>query len=130
MEDIRVYQEAVAIGEAIWAEVATWKFYEKAVIGRQLVAAADSISANIAESYGRTGTKDVINFLIYARGSMYETKDWLQKAIRRQLIHPEPGQVVLRRLEVLAPALNAYISAKRRTLRQRRTTEPPNNRTT
>ena len=130
MEDIRVYQEAVAIGEAIWAEVATWKFYEKAVIGRQLVAAADSISANIAESYGRTGTKDVINFLIYARGSMYETKDWLQKAIRRKLIDPDRGQVMLRCLEMLAPALNAYISAKRRTLRQRRTTQQPNNLTT
>jgi len=120
----------VAIGEAVWAEVATWKFFEKAVIGRQLVEAADSISANIAESYGRTGTKDVINFLMYARGSMYETKDWLQKAVRRKLIHPEPGQVVLRRLDVLAPALNAYSSAKRCTLRQRRSTEPPNNRTT
>jgi four helix bundle protein len=130
LEDLRVYQEAMAIGEAVWVEVATWRFFEKAVIGRQLVAAADSISANIAESYGRTGTKDVINFLIYARGSMYETKAWLQKAMRRKLIHPEPGQVVLRRLEVLAPALNAYISAKRRTLRQRRTTEPPNNLTT
>jgi four helix bundle protein len=130
LEDIRVYQEAVDIGEAVWAEVATWRFFEKSVVGRQLVAAADSISANIAESYGRTGTKDVINFLLYARGSMYETKAWLQKAMRRQLIHSEPGQVVLRRLEVLAPALNAYISAKRRTLRQRRTTEPPNNLTT
>jgi four helix bundle protein len=112
----------VAIGEAIWTEVALWKFFEKAVIGKQLFEAADSISANIAESYGGTGTKDVINFLMYARGSLCETKDWLQKAIRRQLLDAERGQLVLQRIEMLAPALNAYISAKRRMLRQRRTT--------
>jgi len=93
--------------------------FERDVIGRQLADAADSISANIAESYGRTGTKDVVNFLIYARGSMYETKDRLGKAARRNLINPERGKAMLKRLETLAPALNAYITAKRRILRQR-----------
>jgi four helix bundle protein len=118
------------MAETVWAEVVTWKSFEKTVIGRQLLEAADSVSANIAESDGRTGTNDVVNFLMYARGSMYETKDWLQKAIRRKLIDPDRGQVMLRCLEMLAPALNAYISAKRRTLRQRRTTQQPNNLTT
>jgi four helix bundle protein len=107
LDDLYVYQEAVAVGEEVWAEVAQWKFFEKDVIGKQLVEAADSISANIAESYGRTGTKDVVNFLMYARGSLYETKDRLQKAIRRRLIQPDRGQVIFKRLEALAPALNA-----------------------
>ena len=73
LEDLRVYQEAVIIGDEIWDEVTQWKYFEKDVVGKQLADAADSISANIAESYGRTGTKDVVQFLIYARGSMYET---------------------------------------------------------
>jgi four helix bundle protein len=122
LEDLRVYQEAVAIGEEVWAEVVQWKYFERDVIGKQLADCADSISANIAESYGRTGTKDVINFLMYARGSLYECKDRLQKAIRRKLIPPEHGQTILKRLEDLAPALNAYITSKRRTLRERPTT--------
>ncbi len=122
LEDLRVYQEAVAVGEDVWNAAVEWRHFEKDVVGKQLAEAADSISANIAESYGRTGSKDVINFLIYARGSMYETKDWLNKAIRRKLIEPECGQAILKRLEALAPSLNAYISAKRRTLRQRATT--------
>ena len=50
---------------------------------------------------------------------MYETKDRFQKAIRRKLIDPEQGQAILKRLEDLAPSLNAYITAKRRNLPQR-----------
>ena len=122
LEDLRVYQEAVIIGDQIWEEVIRWKHFEKDIVGRQLAEAADSISANIAESYGRTGTKDVVNFLIYARGSMYETKVRLQKAIRRKLISPEHGKAILDRLTALAPSLNAYITSKRKTLRQRPTT--------
>ena len=122
LEDLRIYQEADAIGDEVWAEVSTWGFFEKDTLGKQLARSADSISANIAESYGRTGTHDVINYLIYARGSMYETKDQLRKAIRRNLIPQERGKPILARLEALAPSLNAYITAKRRSLRQRPTT--------
>jgi four helix bundle protein len=120
LEDLRVYQDAVEIGEMVWNEVEKWKFYEKDVIGKQLAEAADSISANIAESYGRTGTKEVVNFLIYARGSMYETKDRLQKAIRRNLITSERGKEIMSHLEHLAPSLNAFITAKRKSLAQRK----------
>jgi four helix bundle protein len=119
LEDLRIYREAVEIAEATWEEVAKWKYFERDVVGKQLVDAADSINANIAESYGRTGTKDVINFLIYARGSMYETKDRLGKAVRRGLLPPDCGSAIQHRLESLAPALSAYITSKRRSLTQR-----------
>jgi four helix bundle protein len=119
LEDLRVYNEAVVIGEEIWNALEKWESFEKWAVGKQLADAADSISANIAESFGRTGNKDVIVFLIYARGSMYETKDRLGKAMRRKLIPAEQGQAILKRLEDLAPALNAYITAKRKTLPER-----------
>ncbi|CAG0947693.1 hypothetical protein ANRL1_04435 [Anaerolineae bacterium] len=122
LEDLRVYQTAIEIADAIWDETIHWKFFEKDTLGKQLVRAADSISANIAESYGRTGTKDVVHFLIYARGSLYETKDHLEKALRRKLVSPDRGIAILKRLAELAPALNAYITAKRKILRQRPTT--------
>lgn len=119
LEDLRVYNEAVVTGEEIWNALEKWESFEKWAIGKQLADAADSISANIAESFGRTGNKDVVVFLIYARGSMYETKDRLGKAMRRKLIPAEQGQAILKRFEDLAPALNAYITAKRKTLPER-----------
>ncbi len=122
LEDLRVYQTAVEIGNSIWDETSHWKFFEKDTLGKQIVRAADSISANIAESYGRTGTRDVVIFLMYARGSLYETKDHLEKAIHRKLVSAERGQAIQKQLADLAPSLNAFISAKRKSLRQRPTT--------
>jgi len=129
LEDTRVYVEALAIADEIWEEVAIWKWFERDTVGKQLVRAADSVSANIAESYGRHNTGDVVLFLYYARRSLYETKDWLQKAIRRNIGRTDCLNQTLNRVETLAPQLNAYITAKKKTLRTR-TTQPPNHLTT
>jgi four helix bundle protein len=55
-------------------------------MGEQFVAAIDSISANIAEGFGRYGKKDKIKFYRYSQGSMNESLDWNQKAKVRKLI--------------------------------------------
>jgi len=54
---------------------------EKRVIGsdgvfRQVVAAATSVGANIAEGYGRRGGSEYIRFLEIAYGSACETESW------------------------------------------------------
>lgn len=43
----------------------------------QLRRAANSISANIAEGFGRTTNKDKSNFYIFSRGSAFETQSHL-----------------------------------------------------
>ncbi len=48
----------------------------------QIRRAALSISANIAESFGRKHTADKINFLCYSRGSVTETQSHLEYGIR------------------------------------------------
>jgi four helix bundle protein len=47
------------------------------VLGRQLMASAASIGANIAEGYGRYATGAYRNRLSIARGSACETDGWL-----------------------------------------------------
>jgi four helix bundle protein len=121
LEETRVYVESLAIADEVWDQVALWKWFERDTIGKQLVRAADSVSANIAESYGRHNTGDVVLFLYYARGSLYETKDWLKKAIRRKIGHSDCLNQILGRVEALAPQLNAYITAKKKSLRVRTT---------
>ena len=63
-----------------------WSPFARDTVGQQLVKAADSIGANIAESAGRFHPNDVIRFLYYARGSLRETRFWLKRAIHRHLI--------------------------------------------
>ena len=47
----------------------------------QVLRSTGSMSANIAEGYGRGGDKEFIRYLIIAKGSLDETIDWLYKAL-------------------------------------------------
>jgi len=63
-----------------------WGFFEKKTIGSQFVNAMYSISANIAEGFGRYHKKDKIKFYRYAQGSIKECYDWNEKSKYRGLI--------------------------------------------
>jgi four helix bundle protein len=54
-----------------------------AVIGNQLLRAGSSISANIAEGYGRYSQPAYRNHLSIARGSAFESESWLDLLHRR-----------------------------------------------
>ena len=66
--------------------VAAWPSFERWTTGMQLVRAADSIGANIAEASGRWHKADKRRLLIIARGSLYETEHWLVRAATRDLV--------------------------------------------
>ena len=51
--DLEGYKIALEIGERVWAIVDRWNYFDKDTLGKQFVRAADSISLNIAEGYGR-----------------------------------------------------------------------------
>lgn len=74
MEDLEIYQLALEVGEYVWKLVDKWESFPKRTVGGQFVEAADSISANIAEGYGRYFYKDRKQFCYYSRGSLMETK--------------------------------------------------------
>ena len=71
--------------------------------------AADSVSANIAEGCGRFNYKDNARFIRIARGSMYETKNWLRRAYKRNLLSDAQIEKIKPVLEELLPKLNAYL---------------------
>ena len=52
-EDLRVFQLAEKLCDDIWEIAGKWNYFEKDTVGKQLVRAADSIGANIAEGSGR-----------------------------------------------------------------------------
>jgi four helix bundle protein len=111
LEKLEVYQISMELGEKIWEIVKPWPFFEKETLGKQLVRAVDSVSANISEGYGRFHFNDSKNFLFFARGSLYETKTWLLKARSRNLISQENYEALLQQSTRLAIKLNNYIKA-------------------
>ncbi|MFQ5595902.1 MAG: four helix bundle protein [Anaerolineae bacterium] len=107
-EDLRVLQAAEAVADDIWRRVVRWDWFARDVVGKQLAKAADSIGANIAESYGRFHYGEKLQFLYYARGSLFETKYWLNRALTRELMSPKQVQDYVTQLTGLARQLNAF----------------------
>ncbi len=76
-EELRVLQAAEAVADGIWRQVVRWGSFARDTVGKQMARAGDSIGANIAEAYGRFHYGEKLQFLYYARGSLFETKYWL-----------------------------------------------------
>ncbi|MCQ6956730.1 four helix bundle protein [Mucilaginibacter aquariorum] len=89
LNDLTCYKSSFAFNNEVWGIVLKWDYFAKDTIGKQFVNAADSISANIAEGFGRYHKKDKIKFYYYSFGSVKECVDWCNKALARNLITPE-----------------------------------------
>lgn len=109
LEDLEVYQLAESFGDEVWFLVHEWEYFAKDTLGKQLVRSADSISANIAEGYGRYHYKENKNFCYFSRGSIIETKGWLKKSKNRQLLSEEKFDLLYEKLQTIHIKLNAYI---------------------
>lgn len=97
------------MADMIWDITGAWNSFARDTLGRQLVRAADSIGANIAEGSGRGSDADHRRFLRIARGSLYETQHWLRRAYKRRLLTQEQVNLLLPVIRELTPTLNAYL---------------------
>ena len=93
----------------VWNNFDQWSEKAQRTVGYQIIRSADSIAANLAEGYGRYTSRDKANFYRYSRGSFEETKCWLRKASRRNLITKENTESYKKIIDELGPKLNAFI---------------------
>ncbi len=110
-EELEVYQLAEKLADTVWKIVAFWDQFPQNTLGKQLVCAADSVGANIAEGCGRGSFKDNQRFVKIARGSLYETKHWLRRSYQRKLLDIEQIQELKELMDELSPRLNAYLNS-------------------
>jgi four helix bundle protein len=111
LDEFNVYNLSLELADEVWKLVQKWNYFEKDTIGKQLVRAVDSISANLSEGLGRYHFKESKNFGYYARGSLFETKTWLVKAKNRELWSEEIFNNLISKLDVLGKRLNTYIKS-------------------
>jgi four helix bundle protein len=109
LEDLSIYRKSMELSDKIWILVVSWDFFPRDTIGKQIVSAGDSVSANISEGFGRFHFRDKINFCYFARGSLSETKTWLVKARNRKLIEESEFITLFSELNDLGVRLNNYI---------------------
>src|SRR5437660_6882066 len=110
-ENLRVYQLAEQLADDIWSIVLGWEVFARDTVGKQLVKAADSIGANVAEGTGRGTFIDNRRFVRIARGSLNETQHWLRRAYKRQLLSSKEVGNLKPVVDELAPKLNAYLKS-------------------
>ncbi|MCF8297764.1 MAG: four helix bundle protein [Saprospiraceae bacterium] len=109
--ELDVYKLSEELSDLVWYDFDKWNNKVQNTIGYQIIKASDSITANIAEGYGRYTPADRKRFYIYSRGSFEETKAWLRKLIRRKIINSSDSEKYQNIIEKLGPKLNAFINS-------------------
>jgi len=109
LNDIEAYKIAFRLSNYVWNTVAKWNHFDRGTVGEQFVEAVDSISANIAEGFGRYNKKDKIKFYRYSYGSMSESLDWNQKSKVRKLLTEAEYDHIFVELQKLPKAINSLV---------------------
>ncbi len=76
-EDMPVWQKALELAERAFKLTEVLPKKEDYSLTSQIRRSSLSVSGNIAEGFGRSHTKDKLNFYYHARGSLSETKSHL-----------------------------------------------------
>ncbi len=109
-EDLEIYQLAEKLSDRIWDIVVKWDYLAKKTVGVQYINVADSVGANISEGDGKGSFADRARFAKISRGSLFETKHWTNKSLKRKLITDKEFKELDDIIETLLPKLSAYIN--------------------
>ena len=111
LEDLKVYQLSVDFSNEGWKiyESLDWKLQK--VIGDQFIRSVDSVGANIAEGFGRYHYLDKIKFYYFARGSLFESRHWIELLFKRKIIDEQKYFELIEIYNNIKPALNGLINS-------------------
>ena len=110
-ENLKVYQLSENLAKENLDVVLRWDRFARDAVGCQIVRAADSIGANIAEGSGRGSFQDNRRFIGIARGSLKETQHFLRRAYKRKLLDDNQVHRIRPLVDNLAPMLNAFLKS-------------------
>mgnify|MGYP002400483958 CR=1 FL=1 len=108
--DMPVWQRAMEIAVKVHAVTDSLPRKEDYGLTSQLRRSALSISANIAEGFGRKHALDKINFYLHSRGSLTETQSHLEYGLRVGYFGPEDVELLDSQLASLHHDLNKLIA--------------------
>ncbi|HBU07335.1 MAG TPA: four helix bundle protein [Candidatus Magasanikbacteria bacterium] len=111
LENLKIYQLSREYSTEAWEIYSHLDWQKKKVIGDQYIRSVDSVGANIAEAHGRYHYLDKNKFFYNARGSLYESKHWLDLLYERNIITKERYNKILDIYNNIQRGLNGAINS-------------------
>jgi four helix bundle protein len=109
-EDLDVWQKSRSFNSELYIQIneskAVWSYDLK----DQILRSSGSCMDNIAEGFEREGTKEFIQFLSYAKGSIGESRSQLYRALDREYIDKEKFETLLFIAEELSKSLSGFMT--------------------
>ena len=110
-EELTVWQDAMDLVATVYPLTKGFPKEEKFGLDSQLRRAAVSIAANIAEGRGRYHTKEFIQFLYMARGSLYETITLVKTTLKLGYLSSQEEESVLLQCQTIGSKLSGLINS-------------------
>lgn len=112
-KDMPIWNEAMDVAELIFRLTETLPKKEDYGLTSQMRRAALSISANIAEAFGRYHANDKINFYYFSRGSIAETQNHLEYGVRVGYFQRDEIEVIDSKLGDMYESIHKLIKSLR-----------------
>jgi four helix bundle protein len=109
-EDLRCWKMSREVRRKVISLVKKFPDIEKYRLSQQLVNSTRSVTANIAEGYGRFHFQENIQFCRIARGSLYETLDHLISALDDEYFTQKQFDELKNEIMDCTMVLNGYIN--------------------
>lgn len=109
LEDLEVYKIAIKIRKGFSKFSKELPLEERYKLKDQIIRASRSVTANIAEGYGRYHFQEQIQYCRQARGSLFELKDHLSVSLEENYLTNESYISKVQEIENAIKKMNGYI---------------------
>ena len=108
-EDLTCWKKARVLKRELYQLAKNLPPCERYELGSQMRSAAVSVTANIAEGYGRYNYQEKIQFTRYARASVLELQDHLYTCLDAGYIDNKKFQYLYNQCNDVCKSINGYI---------------------
>ncbi len=109
-KELEVWKESKELVKLIYKITESFPSTEQFGLTNQIRRSAVSIPSNIAEGIGRNHTKDTLQFLFIARGSIYELETQLILAFELSFISKEVYEITFEKIHLCMKLISGFIN--------------------